>query len=219
MIFRKITKNDELYPNKLKQIIDPPQVLYYLGDIMLLQNNCLAIVGCRNASQYGIKIAKIFANEISKAGITIVSGLARGIDTTAHKYALSSIGKTIAVLGCGIDIIYPRENEGLFKDIINNGGLIISEFEPGTAPLKENFPKRNRIISALSEGILVVEAKKRSGTMITVDCALEQGKDVFVIPGNIDSLNSVGTNELIKEGAICVTNYNEVIGTFAKSHI
>ncbi len=208
---KTLTINDDLYPSNLKNIYDPPQTLYCIGDITLLNNISIAIIGCRNASHYGLKISKIFADKLSKSGLTIVSGLARGIDSEAHKNSIHNIGKTIAVLGSGIDVIYPRENEELYKEIIKNGGLIISEYEPGTKPDKAYFPMRNRIISGISSGVLVVEAKKRSGTLITVNHALEQGKNVFVVPGNIDSLNSEGTNELIKEGAQMVTNYKEIL--------
>ncbi len=211
MKIEEITINDNRYPNSLKQIDNPPNKLYCLGNIDLLNNVCIAIVGCRNMSKYGEKIAKIFSEGLSKEGATIVSGLAKGIDSVAHKYSFSNLGRTIAVLGCGIDVIYPKENENLYREIIKNDGLIISEYPLGTKPDKDNFPRRNRIISGLSCGVIVVEAKKKSGTMITVDYALNQGKDVFVIPGNIDSLNSTGTNELIKEGARMVTNYKEVL--------
>ncbi|MBR3280480.1 MAG: DNA-processing protein DprA [Clostridia bacterium] len=213
-MINKITIENSVYPNKLRNIYDPPKELYYVGDINLLNNKIVAIIGCRKASKYGLKIAKIFSEELSKNGITIISGLAIGIDGEAHKNSLKNIGRTIAVLGSGLDIIYPESHIELCKEIINNGGLIISEFPLGTSPSKENFPKRNRIISALSDGVLVVEAKKRSGTMITVDFALEQGKDVFIVPGNIDSLNSEGTNNLIKEGAIMVTSYIDILHNF-----
>ena len=210
MNYQVIKIDDERYPEKLRKIANPPKHLYCVGNVALLNNESIAIVGCRNASPYGYKIAKIFADGISKEGVTIISGLARGIDAEAHKNSINNIGKTIAVLGCGLDIIYPEENESLYKDIIEKGGLIITEFGFGTKPLKENFPQRNRIVSGLSDGVIVVEAKRRSGTMITVDYALEQGKNVFVVPGNIDSINSSGTNELIKQGATPITNYKEV---------
>ena len=206
--------NDERYPENLRQIYNPPQVLYCVGNISLLKDISIAIIGCRNASLYGKKIGTIFAENLSKNGVTVVSGFARGIDSIAHMASYKNIGRTIAVLGSGLNIIYPRENENLFKDIINNNGLIISEYPLNTAPNKENFPMRNRIISGLSSGVLVIEAKRNSGTMITVNYALEQGKNVFVVPGNIDSINSTGTNDLIKEGAQLVTNYKEIMFTF-----
>ena len=211
MNYKIININDAEYPQTLKQIYNPPQELYCIGDISLLNSFCIGIVGCRRASKYGLKIAEIFSNGLSKNGICIVSGMALGIDAKAQETALLNIGKTIAVLGSGIDVVYPKENIELYKSIVKKGGLIISEFKPGTLPSKYTFPKRNRIISGLSSGLLVVEAKKKSGTIITVDYAIEQGKNVYVIPGNIDSLNSVGTNELIKQGAKMVTNYLEII--------
>ncbi len=210
MNYRVIRIEDEEYPEKLRRITNPPEQLYCVGDVELLNNDSIAIIGCRNASPYGYKIAKIFADGISKKGVTIISGLARGIDSEAHKYSVNNVGKTIAVLGCGLDIIYPKENEELYKEIISNGGLIITEFDFGTKPLKENFPQRNRIVSGLSDGVIVIEAKRKSGTMITVDYALEQGKDVYAVPGNIDSINSTGTNELIKQGATPITSFKEV---------
>ncbi len=144
-----------------------------------------------------------------KNGVCIVSGFARGIDTYAHKGAIAARGKTIAILGCGLDVIYPPENVELYKQIIINNGAVITEYPLGTLPEKHHFPIRNRIISGLSDGVLVVEAKQRSGTLITVEHALEQGKDVYAIPGNITSLNSYGTNELIKEGAVPVTGIED----------
>ncbi len=207
----KITMDDLYYPEKLKQIYDPPEVLYCLGDIRLLNEISISIVGARRATAYGKKIAYKLSNDLSKRGVTIVSGLASGIDECAHEGAYKNVGKTIAVLGCGVDIIYPKENEDLYKNIIRNGGLIISEFPLGTKPEKDNFPKRNRIISALSSGVIVVEAKRRSGALITADFALEQGKNVFAVPGNIDSVYSEGTNNLIKDGAIPVTSYADVL--------
>lgn len=171
----------------------------------------IAIVGARDASDYGRRISKKLSSDLSKRGVTIISGLAKGIDSCAHEGAYDKIGKTIAVLGCGIDIIYPKENEELYKNIIRSGGLIISEFPLGTKPEKDNFPKRNRLISGLSNGVVVVEAKAKSGALITVDCALEQGKNVFAVPGNIGSIYSEGTNNLIKDGAIPVTSYEDIL--------
>ena len=211
MEYKKITIDDKEYPKKLKRIYDPPKELYYVGDISLLNNISIAIIGCRKASKYGLKFAKIFSEGLSKKGITIISGLAVGIDGEAHKNSFKNLGKTIAILGSGLDIIYPPENIELCKEIISNGGLVISEFPVGTVAVKENFPRRNRLVSALSNGVLVVEAKRKSGTMITVDCALEQGIDVFAIPGNIDSINSEGTNNLLKQGAIMVTSYEDIL--------
>ena len=206
---KTIILGDENYPEKLKYIYGNPQRLYVLGNEKLLNEKSIAIIGCREATRYGLENAYKFAYELAKRGICIISGFARGIDTYAHKGAVAVKGKTIAVLGCGLDIVYPSENIELYKQIIVNNGAIITEYPIGTKPEKHHFPTRNRIISGLSDGVLVVEAKKRSGTMITVEHALEQGKNVYAIPGNITSDNSYGTNELIKEGAIPVTNIED----------
>ena len=217
---------DKSYPPLLKEIYDPPIVIYLKGNKKILKEKSLAIVGCRDATDYGRKAAKYFAYQLAKQGIHIVSGLAKGVDSYAHigtilarnvdsypqKEKLSTIGKTIAVLGCGLDTIYPQENKKLANQIIETGGAIITEYPLGTKPEKSNFPARNRIISGLSKGVLVIEAKERSGSLITVDFALEQGRDVFCVPGNINSQNSIGTNELIKQGAMLVTNAKDIIG-------
>ena len=158
-----------------------------------------------------MKAAKYFSYNLAKKGITIVSGLAKGIDSFAHIGTLEAKGKTIAVIGSGLDNMYPKQNIKLAREIIKQKGLIISEYPLGTKPKAENFPARNRIISGISKGVLVIEAKKKSGSLITVDLALEQGRDVFAIPGNVKSLNSEGTNNLIKEGAICTLNHNDII--------
>lgn len=205
-----INISDDNYPAKLKNIYAPPITIFAKGDISLLNSKSIAIVGSREPSKYGIYVAEKFSKELSKEGITIVSGLARGIDTFAHVGALSSFGKTIAVLGSGIDIVYPKENAKYYREI-SEKGLIISEYIVGTAPESKNFPQRNRIISGLSDGVLVVEARKNSGTMITTDFALEQGKELYVIPGNITSNLSAGTNNLIKEGAKLVTDVYEIL--------
>ena len=198
---------DKLYPEKLKDIYDKPIVLYVKGNKEILNEFSLAIIGCREYSKYGEYAAKKISYDIAKSGIITVSGLARGIDSFAHKATLEAKGKTIAVIGSGIDNIYPKENIELADEIIKNGGAIISEYIVGTKPQKMHFPARNRIISGISNGVVVIEAKKKSGTMITVDFALEQGKEVFAVPGNINSINSEGTNELIKQGAKCITSF------------
>lgn len=203
-------KSDK-YPEKLKHIYDKPFYLYYRGNIEILNQNGIAIIGCRQATNYGIKISKEMAYKLTKENINIISGLARGIDTSAHIGALQADGKTIAVLGNGINSIYPKENEKLAYQIIQKGGCIISEYTIGIPPEKYHFPARNRIISGLSDGVLVVEAKQKSGTMITVEFALEQGKDIFAIPGSIEWENSKGTNQLISEGAIIITSAKELI--------
>ena len=206
-----ISIQDKEYPKLLKEIYDPPVFLYIRGNKHILNNESIAIIGCREASKYGLSVANEFAYNLSKHNINIISGLARGIDSEAHLGAVRANQKTIAVLGNGLDTIYPKENIKLVQNILNSGGAIISEYPLGTQPKKENFPARNRIISGMSKGVLVVEAREKSGTLITVDFALEQGRDVFVIPGNINSINSVGTNDLIKQGAKLVTSWEECI--------
>lgn len=205
-----INIKDKEYPQILKNIYDPPISFYIKGNKEILNNNSIAIVGCREATEYGKKAAKYFAYNLSKKGINIVSGLAKGIDSYSHIGTFQNEGKTIAVIGNGLDMIYPSENVWIAKKIIETGGAIISEYPLGTKPEKMNFPARNRIISGISKGIIVVEAKEKSGTLITVDFALEQGRDVYVVPGNIKSVNSIGTNELIKQGAKMITTYDEV---------
>lgn len=207
----KIDMKNRYYPQMLKKIYSPPKELYVIGNKEILNMSCVAIVGCRECSQYGRKVAEKFAYELSKRGLVIVSGLAKGIDSFAHIGTVYAKGKTIAVLGSGLDNIYPKENVELARKIVEYGGCIISEYPLGTKPEKKNFPQRNRIISGLSKGVLVVEAKEKSGTLITVDFAIEQGRDVFCVPGNINSFNSVGTNELIKQGAKLVNNINDIL--------
>ena len=204
-----ININEREYPQALKKIYDPPISLYVKGNIEKLNNKNIGIVGCRECTTYGKKSAEYFAYNLSKQNINIVSGLAKGIDSYAHLGSLNT-GNTIAVLGNGLDIIYPKENLELANEIIKKGGTIISEYPCGTKPDKMKFPARNRIISGISSGIIVIEAKEKSGTLITVDFALEQGRDVFVVPGNINSINSVGTNDLIKQGARLVTTYEDI---------
>lgn len=218
---------EKSYPQILKQIYDAPVSLYIRGNKEILNGKNVGIVGCRDCTDYGKKTAKYFAYNLSKEKtINIVSGLAKGVDSYAHWGSVGaniecestkncgkkqvSCGKTIAVLGNGLDMIYPKENIELANEIIRRGGTIISEYPCGTKPDKMNFPARNRIISGLSKGIIVIEAKEKSGTLITVDFALEQGRDVFVVPGNINSINSVGTNDLIRQGAKIVTSYEDV---------
>ena len=208
----KINMQSKYYPERLKNIYDAPKELYCLGNLELLNyKNNIAMIGSRNCSGYGERAAKDFAYNLAKEDVCIVSGLAKGIDSFSHIGALNAKGKTIAVLGSGLDNIYPKENIKLVEEIINNNGLVISEYPLGTKPLKYHFPARNRIISGLSDSILVVEARKNSGTNITVDFALEQGKDVFVIPGNIYSKTSEGTNFLITEGAIPILSYKDIL--------
>jgi len=198
------------YPAWLKDIAHFPPVMFARGAIVPNDEISIAVIGTRGASIYGKEIARRFAGEFAAAGVTVVSGLARGIDTEAHRGALQNNGRTIAVLGCGIDLCYPPENKKLMRDIAEQGA-VISEFDMGTPPFAQNFPKRNRIVSGLSKAIVAIEAKEKSGVMNTVKWALEQNKDVFAIPGNIYSRTSLGTNRLIKDGAIPVTSADEVL--------
>ena len=214
MQMKIIEKEDENYPKQLLKIKQPPEKLYILGDEKLLQNLSLAIVGSRSCSEYGIKHTKEFAKEIAEAGITVISGLALGIDTVAHEVAQNCKGKTIAVVGCGFDYIYPEENKELFCSILTNGGCIISEYEPNEPIDMRNFPKRNRIISGLSDGVLVVEAGYKSGSGITGRLALEQNKKVFCLPRNIGESKGIGTNELIQKGAKLVIKPQDILQEF-----
>jgi len=206
-----ITINDKEYPDKLKVIYDPPVVLYIKGNKNILNEKAISIVGCRKCSKYGENISKTIAYNLSLNNINVISGLAKGIDSFAHLGCLAQKAKTIAVVGCGLDRVYPQDNINLFNEIIKKDGAIISEYIIGTKPLAKNFPKRNRIISALGNGLIVVEAREKSGTLITVDFALEQGKTIYVVPGNIDNPNSYGTNELIKQGAKVITTIHDVL--------
>jgi DNA processing protein len=208
-----ITVEDNDYPQNLKQIPDPPIVLYVKGALNVEDKLAIGIVGSRRATFYGLTNAEKFASELSAMGFTIVSGMARGIDTYAHKGALKSGGRTIAVMGSGFSHIDPQENAQLFKEIARSGA-VISEFPIDTLPLKENFPCRNRIISGLSMGVLVAEAARNSGALITADFALEQGREVFALPGELDSHNSFGTNGLIKQGAKLVSCLDDILEEF-----
>jgi len=204
-----VTCLDELYPHNLLNIYDRPAFFYVLGRLDN-EDVPLAIVGSRNASTYGRYTTDRISRELALRGITIVSGMARGIDSCAHRGALAAKGRTIAVLGSGLDVIYPPENKKLF-DAISSNGAVISEFPLGTQPLSYNFPARNRIISGLSYGVVVVEAGEKSGSLITAKLAMEQGREVFAIPGAIDSASSRGTNSLIKQGAKLVENIDDIL--------
>lgn len=207
-----ITIQDESYPKLLKEIYAPPAILYIRGNFEPNDESSLGVVGTRNFSDYGKHITPIITSELSRSGLTIVSGLAIGIDTIAHKTAIENNGRTIAVLGSGIDTksIYPTINRYLAERIIEQGA-IISEFPINTNPLPQNFPQRNRIISGLSLGVLVIEAQEKSGSMITARNALEQNREVFAVPGNIISNNSSGPNSLIKMGAKLVTKAKDIL--------
>jgi DNA processing protein len=209
-----ITCEDASYPQNLKTIPGYPIVLYIKGELKPEDKDAIAVVGSRRASVYGLNNAGKFSGELALKGFTVVSGLARGIDTAAHRGALKSGGRTLAVIGSGFNEIYPPENLKLAEEIARNGA-VISEFPLRTPPLKENFPRRNRVISGLSLGTLVVEAARNSGALITADFALEQGREVFALPGAVDAVNSFGTNELIKQGAKLVSSVEEIIEEFA----
>ncbi len=208
-----ITLDDHVYPENLKDIPGPPIVLYVKGDLKEDDKLAIGIVGSRRASFYGLTNAQRFAFDLSENGFTIISGMARGIDTYAHRGALRQGGRTIAVMGSGFNHIYPSENRELVEEIAKTGA-VISEFPIDTLPKKENFPRRNRIISGLSLGVLVAEAARNSGALITVDFALEQGREVFALPGKVDSNNSFGTNELIKQGAKLVSCVDDILEEF-----
>ncbi|GHV09481.1 DNA polymerase [Clostridia bacterium] len=212
---RPVTMQDAEYPPALLGLDDAPGVLYVKGQLSALSiEPAIGVVGTRNPSQYGITAAGRFGYHLAKAGMTIVSGMAMGIDAAAHIGALRADNPTVAVLGCGVDVIYPPKNESLYYDIADRGA-IISEFMPGSRPLGEHFPRRNRLISGLSLGVLVVEAPMRSGALITADRALDQGRDVFVIPGPIDAPNSAGCNHLIREYATLVTDPTDILKEYA----
>lgn len=208
---KKITMEDEEYPEILKNIQNPPKQLYVLGDEKILNEKCIAIIGSRVCTEEGAKIAEKFARKLSKSGICIVSGMAQGIDTAAHVGALKTGGKTIAVLGGGFNHIFPKENEKLFFSIIKNGGAVICEYDENTMPEARRFAQRNRIVSGLSMGVLIIEAKHRSGTSITASFAKSQGKPIFCIPHSLEQKEGIGTNRQIKEGAKLVTTPQDII--------
>nr|WP_243240328.1 DNA-processing protein DprA [Clostridium cibarium] len=195
-----ITRDDEDYPEGLKTIKYAPYGLFYKGNKEILKNRIVAIVGSRACTSYGIEVTKLLTKELNSYNITIISGGAKGVDSVAHRTVLNEKGKTIVVLGSGIDVVYPAQNRFLFKEVANDG-LILSEFIPGTKPLSYNFPRRNRIISALSELVIVVEASDRSGSLITAGYAIEQGRNVMAVPGSIFFKGSSGCNKLIRDGA------------------
>ena len=204
------TWEDQEYPQRLLKINDPPPVLYVRGELRSADDWAVAIVGTRKASNYGREVARLLGHDLAKAGVTIVSGLARGIDAEAHRAALEAGGRTLAVLGSGVDIIYPWENRKLAEEILEHGALI-SEYALGAAPEATNFPPRNRIISGLSRGVVVVEAGEQSGALITADYAADQGRDVFAVPGSIFQRSSLGANRLIRDGAQPVLKANDVL--------
>jgi len=205
-----LTCNDQSYPSRLKEIYDYPPVLYVRGSLLPEDEWCLAVVGTRRATVYGKQVTEEMVTDLAQSKITIVSGLAKGVDTIAHQSALAAGGRTIAVFACGLDIVYPGENARLARSIIERGALI-SEHPPGTRPRAENFPRRNRILSGLSLGVLVIEADETSGAMITARMAVEQNREVFAIPGSVLSPASRGANRLIQEGAKLVRGYTDIL--------
>jgi len=204
--------DDGSYPFLLREIADPPITLYVKGNWQAcFDAPCIGVIGSRKCSTYGENASESLARDLAENGVCIVSGFARGIDTAAHRGAIRGKGKTIAVLGTGIDQIYPKENKKLVEEILDSGGAVVSQFPLETPPLKENFPYRNRIISGLSYGVLLVEASERSGSLITARLAMEQNREVLAVPGNITSRNSFGTNYLIKSGAKLVQQWQDVV--------
>lgn len=204
--------DDGSYPNLLREIADPPITLYVMGDWQAcLDQPCVGVIGSRMCSTYGKNAAEMLARDLASRGICVVSGLARGIDTSAHRGAIAGGGKTIAVMGTGLDAVYPKENGKLVNEILESGGAVVTQFPLGTPPIPENFPYRNRIISGLSYGVLIVEASERSGSLITARLAMEQNREVMAVPGNITSGNSFGTNYLIKAGAKLVQQWQDVV--------
>jgi DNA processing protein len=209
-----VTPENLDYPRLLSEIHDPPPVLYYIGKLPTQDKLLIGVVGSRKATRYGRSVAARVVTELCRAEVGIVSGLAVGIDSAAHQACLKGSGYTVAVLGNGVDVFYPSGNRGLQRAVIDKGGCVISEFPPGTGPRAGHFPRRNRIISGLGRGLLVVEAGLKSGAMITVGFALEQGREVFSVPGNIDSAQSAGTNHLIRLGAKPVLSVRDVLEEF-----
>lgn len=205
--------NDDKYPKLLKEIYDAPALFFYKGNWNIINNPSLGVVGSRKISLYARQTTPYFIRELAKSGMNIISGMALGVDALAHQHAMDAGEKTIAVLGSGLDKknIYPPHNRDLFQKMVDSGSLIISEYPIGTPPLNFNFPQRNRIISGLSLGVLVIEAGQKSGALITAKTALDQGREVFAIPGNIFQPNSCGTNELIKNGAHLVSSPNDIL--------
>jgi DNA processing protein len=205
-----LTPEDEDYPSPLLEIYDPPPVLWVRGNTGVLNRPGLAVVGTRHPTPYGSGIAEVLSRDLARRGLVIQSGMARGIDSCAHRGALSAGAPTIAVWGTGLDVIYPKENKKLAEQIVDTGGAIVSEFPLGTFPAPQNFPIRNRTLSGMSMGVLVVEAGEYSGTRITARCALEQGRDVYAVPGNVTNKNSWGPNTLIKQGAKLTATWEDI---------
>jgi DNA processing protein len=205
-----LTREDAAYPERLLEIFDPPAVLWLRGDPTLLARPGIAVVGTRQPTPYGLGMAEVLSRDLANRRVVILSGMARGVDTAAHKAAVQAGGSTVAVWGTGIDVVYPKENKRLAEDIVARGGAIVSEYPLGTFPAPQNFPIRNRVLSGMSVGVLVIEAGEYSGTRITARCALEQGRDVFAVPGNVTNKNAWGPNTLIKQGAKLTATWEDV---------
>ncbi len=205
-----LTPEDEAYPSRLLEIYDPPAVLWVRGDAKQLNRPGIAVVGTRQPTPYGAGMAEMLSRDLARRGMVVMSGMARGVDTCAHKGALEAGGATVAVWGTGIDVIYPKENKKLAEQIVAQGGVIVSEFPLGTFPAPQNFPIRNRTLSGMSIGVLVVEGGEYSGTRITARCALEQGRDVYAVPGNATNKNAWGPNTLIKQGAKLTATWEDI---------
>jgi DNA processing protein len=205
-----VTMGSDLYPEQLAEIYDPPLILYVRGDPRILLEVGIAVIGTRHPTPYGLGMAERLSTDLANCGLVIISGMARGIDSIAHKAAVQARGRTVAVFGTGVDVIYPRENAKLSEQILEMGGALVSEFPLATGPHPHNFPLRNRIISGLSRGVLVVEAGEYSGTRITSRCALEQCREVFAVPGNVTNKNAWTPNTLIKQGAKLVATWEDV---------
>ena len=205
-----VTWHDEAYPLRLREIYDPPALLWLRGDAGLLAKSCLAVVGTRHPTPYGVGMAEKLSRDLAARGLVILSGMARGVDTAAHRGALASRRPTVAIWGTGVDVIYPKENKSLAEQIVAGGGLILSELPLGTFPAPQNFPRRNRILSGMSVGVLVIEAAENSGTRVTARCALEQNREVFAVPGNVTTKNAWGPNLLIKQGAKLTACWEDV---------
>lgn len=205
-----LTYHDEAYPERLREIYDPPALLWTRGDAALLSKPALAVVGTRHPTPYGTGMAEMLSRDLALRGLIILSGMARGVDTAAHKGALAAKRPTIAVWGTGVDVIYPKENKSLAEQIVAGGGVILSELPLGTFPAPQNFPRRNRILSGMSIGVLVIEAAEYSGTRVTARCALEQNREVYAVPGNVTTKNAWGPNLLIKQGAKLTSCWEDV---------
>jgi DNA processing protein len=211
---RVVTRDDPDYPKRLREIYDPPLVLYVRGALSDRDHVAVGVVGSRRTSLYGQEMSRKLAYQLARLGVTVVSGLARGIDSAAHTGALQAKGRTVAIIGCGLDTVYPPENKKLADEIVEKGGAVVSEFPFGVKPSPQNFPMRNRIISGWSMGVVVVEANLKSGALITARQAMEQGREVFAVPGRADSVLSRGTNKLIKDGAKLTEDVEDILGEF-----